>query len=155
MDAGREQRKDGELVDIGQVGEMYQHDPASSSCSTRGDFIPVVAPIGTDEEGNAYNINADLAAGKIAGVLQAEKVMIHDQHAAACSNKTGELMTGLDAARGRRADRRRHHQRRHDSQGGLRGRRGEQRRQNARTSSTAVSSTRCCSNSSPPKALAR
>ena len=43
---------------------------------THGDFIPVVAPIGVGDDGHSYNINADLVAGKLAEVLQAEKLML-------------------------------------------------------------------------------
>ncbi len=43
---------------------------------TSGDFIPVIAPLGVDEEGNTYNINADLVAGKVAEAFGAEKLIL-------------------------------------------------------------------------------
>ena len=63
------------MLDIGQVGEITSIDPEIIQLLDSRDFIPVIAPIGSDEKGTAYNINADVAAGKIAGVLQAEKVI--------------------------------------------------------------------------------
>lgn len=59
-----------------------------------GDFIPVIAPIGVDDEGNAYNINADLVAGKVAEVLQAEKLILLT-NTAGLLDKQGQLLTGL------------------------------------------------------------
>jgi acetylglutamate kinase len=52
----------GKYLDIGQVGEITSIDPKIIQLLDSGDFIPVVAPLGTDPEGNAYNINADDAA---------------------------------------------------------------------------------------------
>jgi acetylglutamate kinase len=65
-----------EIVDLGQVGEVSAIDPSVVQTLERGDFIPVIAPIGVGEDGAAYNINADLVAGKIAGVLAAEKLIL-------------------------------------------------------------------------------
>ncbi len=83
-----------ELLDIGQVGEITSIDPDIILHLDAHDFIPVVAPLGTDAEGNAYNINADVAAGKIAGVLQAEKV-IFMTNTPGVLDKQGNLLTGL------------------------------------------------------------
>jgi acetylglutamate kinase len=55
----------------------------------------VVAPLGSDSEGNAYNINADVAAGKIAGVLRAEKA-IFMTNTPGVLDKQGQLLTGLN-----------------------------------------------------------
>ena len=118
-----------ELLDIGQVGEITSIDPEIIQVLDARDFIPVVAPLGTDTEGNAYNINADVAAGKIAGVLHGGKSHFHDQHAGR-ARQADASADRADSARSRRADRRRHHLRRHDSQGRLCGRCGEQRREN-------------------------
>jgi acetylglutamate kinase len=65
-----------EIVDLGHVGEVSAIDPSVVSLLETGDFIPVIAPIGVDEDGTAYNINADLVAGKIAAVLAAEKLIL-------------------------------------------------------------------------------
>ena len=84
----------GKLLDIGQVGEITGIDPAIIELLDSKDFIPVVAPLGTDSEGNAYNINADVAAGKLAGVLKAEKV-IFMTNTPGVLDKQGVLLTGL------------------------------------------------------------
>jgi len=84
----------GKFLDIGQVGEITGIDPKIIELLDSGDFIPVVAPLGTDMEGNAYNINADVAAGKLAGVLKAEKV-IFLTNTPGVLDKEGNLLTGL------------------------------------------------------------
>jgi len=61
---------------------------------TQSDFIPVIAPIGVDDKGNSYNINADLVAGKIAEVLNAEKLMLLT-NVAGLQDKQGQVLTGL------------------------------------------------------------
>ena len=83
-----------EMLDIGQVGEITSIDPEIILHLDARDFIPVVAPLGADAEGNAYNINADVAAGKIAGALQAEKV-IFMTNTPGVLDKQGQLLTGL------------------------------------------------------------
>jgi len=83
-----------EMLDIGQVGEITSIDPEIIQVLDARDFIPVVAPLGTDKDGNAYNINADVVAGKIAGVLQAEKV-IFLTNTAGVLDKQMRLLTGL------------------------------------------------------------
>jgi acetylglutamate kinase len=65
-----------EIIDIGHVGEVASIDPAVVTMLARGNFIPVVAPIGVGEDGHSYNINADLVAGKLAEVLGAEKLIL-------------------------------------------------------------------------------
>ena len=64
-----------ETVDIGFVGEIERIDPEIIQLLDSRDFIPVVAPIGVGDEGEAYNINADLVAGDIAAALNAEKLI--------------------------------------------------------------------------------
>ncbi len=66
----------GEVVDIGFVGEVSVIDPQLITLLDSKDFIPVVAPIGVGEEGEAYNINADLVAAKLAETLSAEKLVM-------------------------------------------------------------------------------
>ena len=70
------QETPGQMVDIGLVGDIEQCDPAIIRTLTSHSFIPVVAPIGSGETGETYNINADVVAGKIAEVLQAEKLVL-------------------------------------------------------------------------------
>ena len=62
----------------------------------RGDFIPVIAPIGVGEDGQSYNINADLVAGKLAATLQAEKLILLT-NTPGILDKNNKLLTGLDA----------------------------------------------------------
>ena len=62
--------------DIGQVGEIEKIDPRVVAHLESGGFIPVIAPVGVGEHGESYNINADLVAGKLASVVQAEKLML-------------------------------------------------------------------------------
>jgi acetylglutamate kinase len=84
----------GKWLDIGQVGEITSIDPAIIELLDSKDFIPVVAPLGTDSTGSAYNINADVAAGKLAGVLKAEKV-IFMTNIPGVLDKQNQLLTGL------------------------------------------------------------
>ena len=65
-----------EIIDIGHVGEVASIDTAVLEHLARGDFIPVIAPIGVGDGGMSYNINADLVAGKLAQALEAEKLML-------------------------------------------------------------------------------
>lgn len=70
------QEENGELVDIGQVGEVCKVNTDILISLSKSDYIPVIAPIGYDDEGTTYNINADPAAGKIAEALEAEKFIL-------------------------------------------------------------------------------
>ncbi len=65
-----------EIIDIGHVGEVASIDISVIHTLTDGDFIPVIAPVGVGEDGQSYNINADLVAGKLAEALHAEKLML-------------------------------------------------------------------------------
>ena len=64
----------------------------------QGDFIPVIAPIGVGADGASYNINADLVAGKVAEVLEAEKLILLT-NVAGLQDKQGEILTGLSVSR--------------------------------------------------------
>ena len=87
-----------ERIDIGQVGEIASIDPALVSLLDSQDFIPVVAPIGVGSEGEAYNINADLVAGKLAETLGAEKLILMT-NTPGVLDKQGALLTDLTARR--------------------------------------------------------
>lgn len=63
-------------VDLGYVGEVEQINPEVLKAIINSNYLPIVAPVGVDLEGNSYNINADLVAGKLAGALQAEKLIL-------------------------------------------------------------------------------
>ena len=87
-----------ELLDIGQVGEIESIDPTIVAHLDAGDFIPVIAPIGVDRNGESYNINADLVAGKLAEVLHAEKLIMMT-NTPGVLDKEGNLLTKLSAKR--------------------------------------------------------
>jgi acetylglutamate kinase len=65
-----------ELIDLGRVGQVTEVNPDILVTLESQDFIPVIAPIGVSEEGQAYNINADLVAGAIASRLNAAKLVL-------------------------------------------------------------------------------
>jgi acetylglutamate kinase len=84
-------------VDLGLVGEVESVDPAVVHNLDKSAFIPVIAPIGFDRDGNAYNINADTAAEKLAVVLNAEKLFLLT-NTPGVLNAQGELIPRLTAA---------------------------------------------------------
>jgi acetylglutamate kinase len=65
-----------EILDIGLVGEVTEVRPGALVALEQGGFIPVIAPVGVGENGETYNINADLVAGAVAGALKAEKLIL-------------------------------------------------------------------------------
>ncbi|MEN8140100.1 MAG: acetylglutamate kinase [Thermodesulfobacteriota bacterium] len=65
-----------ELIDLGRVGQVTHINPDIILTLDQEDFIPVIAPVGVGEDGQAYNINADLVAGAIAAELAAEKLIL-------------------------------------------------------------------------------
>lgn len=67
---------DGEQVDIGYVGDIVEIDETLLNMLGNDQWIPVIAPIGTDDEGNSYNINADTVAAAVAAATQAEKLIL-------------------------------------------------------------------------------
>ena len=83
-----------ELLDIGQVGEISSIDPSVIAFLDTGDFIPVIAPIGVGENGESFNINADVVAGKLAEILKAEKLILLT-NTPGVLDKDGNLLTGL------------------------------------------------------------
>ncbi len=85
-----------ELIDLGHVGKVKSIDTSVIDMLIHSDFIPVIAPIGVGIDGESYNINADLVAGKIAEVLQAEKLILLT-NTAGLLDSDGELLTGLNA----------------------------------------------------------
>ena len=84
-----------EIIDIGHVGEVASIDTAVLEHLARGDFIPVIAPIGVGDGGMSYNINADLVAGKLAQALEAEKLMLLT-NTPGLLDRDGELIASLD-----------------------------------------------------------
>ena len=87
-----------EIVELGFVGEIESINPAVVDTLDKGDFIPVIAPIGTGEDGKTYNINADTVAGKLAITLGAEKLILLT-NTPGVLDQQGELLTGLSESR--------------------------------------------------------
>ena len=83
-----------EIIDIGHVGRVASVDTSVVDMLISGNFIPVIAPIGVGKEGESYNINADLVAGKLAEVLRAEKLILLT-NAAGVLNRDGDVVSGL------------------------------------------------------------
>ena len=83
-----------EMIDVGQVGVITKIDPSIINFLDSGDFIPVIAPIGVGPDGETYNINADVVAGKLAEILGAEKLILLT-NTPGVLDKDGNLLTGL------------------------------------------------------------
>jgi acetylglutamate kinase len=88
-------------VDIGFVGEVAEINPAVLGTLKEAGFIPVIAPIGHGRDGLTYNINADVAAGEIAGALRAEKLILLTD-VEGVQDEDGKLISILESARARR-----------------------------------------------------
>src|SRR5574344_1199092 len=86
-----------QIIDIGHVGEVVSVNVELLNMLVAGDFIPVIAPIGVGENGESYNINADLVAGKVAEALKCEKLMLLT-NTAGLLDKQGQVLTGLSTA---------------------------------------------------------
>ncbi|AKX51293.1 acetylglutamate kinase [Thiopseudomonas alkaliphila] len=86
-----------EIIDIGLVGEVASVNADLLDMLVQGDFIPVVAPIGVGVNGESFNINADLVAGKVAEAVGAEKLILLTD-IAGLLDKQGNVLTGLDTA---------------------------------------------------------
>jgi acetylglutamate kinase len=87
-----------EIIDIGMVGEVESVNPRIIAALEESNFIPVIAPIGVGLAGETYNINADLVAGKIAGALQAEKLILLTD-IEGVKDKQGALISTIDVQR--------------------------------------------------------
>ncbi|MDG1032646.1 MAG: acetylglutamate kinase [Luminiphilus sp.] len=105
--------KDGELIraralssnhrvtgseDIGLVGEVESIDTDILTMLGESDYIPVIAPVAGSVDGNTYNINADLVAGKLAEVLSAEKLILLT-NVTGLLDADGQTLTGLSTQR--------------------------------------------------------
>jgi acetylglutamate kinase len=89
--------KRNEIIDYGHVGTVDSIDPSIVNLLDSGSFIPVIAPVGVGADGQTYNINADLVAGKLAITLAAEKLFLLTNTPGVIS-KEGELFNELDSA---------------------------------------------------------
>ncbi len=87
-----------EIIDLGHVGEVTGINPDVVNALDEGNFIPVIAPIGVGEDAASYNINADLVAGKMASVLNAEKLLLLT-NTPGILDKQENILTGLNAKR--------------------------------------------------------
>ena len=72
----RRKGKTVERIDLGQVGEVVKVEPRLVRTLEEAGFIPCIAPIGVDDKGRSYNINADSVAGEVAAALSAEKLVL-------------------------------------------------------------------------------
>ena len=91
-----DEKNAGGTIDLGFVGEIDAINPAVVKALQDDAFIPVISPIGFSEEGQAYNINADLVAGKMAEILHAEKLVMMT-NIPGVMDKSGTLLTDLTA----------------------------------------------------------
>src|SRR3546814_14940451 len=84
--------------ELGQVGEVDRIDPRVITHLEAGGFVPVIAPVGVGENGEAYNSNADVAAGELDAVLQAEQI-IFLTNAPGVLDKQERILTGRSEER--------------------------------------------------------
>jgi acetylglutamate kinase len=91
-----DEKQPGNMIDLGFVGEIEAINPAVVKALQDDAFIPVISPIGFSEEGQAFNINADLVAGKMAEILHAEKLVMMT-NIPGVMDKNGTLLTDLTA----------------------------------------------------------
>jgi len=86
-----------EIIDLGHVGVVESIDPSVMQALEDRHFIPVIAPIGVDDDGRSYNINADLVASRVASVLGAEKLLLLT-NTPGILDREGQLLTNLSLA---------------------------------------------------------
>jgi acetylglutamate kinase len=90
-----------EIIDIGMVGEVEEINPGVIESLEKENFIPVIAPVGVGKEGETFNINADLVAGKVASALKAEKLILLTD-VEGVMGEGGQLIPGLTANKAKR-----------------------------------------------------
>lgn len=91
-----------EIIDIGRVGKVSSINTGILKTLESSGFIPVIAPVGVGPGGQAYNINADLVAGSVAGELKAEKLILLTDVPGVMSSKD-ELIPSMTADEARKA----------------------------------------------------
>lgn len=84
-----------EIIDLGNVGEPVAVNTQLLHSLIRDDFVPVIAPVGVDDSGHTYNINADAVAGAVAGALKAKRLLLLTD-VAGILDKSGQLIRALD-----------------------------------------------------------
>ena len=87
-----------EIIDIGMVGEVETVHPEIIDSLEKSNFIPVIAPVGVGLNGETFNINADLVAGRIAGALKAEKLILLTD-VEGVKDRDGRLISTIDVTR--------------------------------------------------------
>jgi acetylglutamate kinase len=90
-----------EIIDLGSVGEIIGINPLIIDSLDENKFIPVIAPVGVGENGETYNINADLVAGEVAEALHAEKLILMTD-VEGVKDKKGEFLSTLKVNQARR-----------------------------------------------------
>ncbi len=83
-----------DIIDIGLVGEIVSINSKILESLTRDGFIPIIAPVGADENGQTYNINADIVAGHIASAIKARKLILLTDTKGVL-DKNGNLISSL------------------------------------------------------------
>jgi acetylglutamate kinase len=90
-----------EIIDIGLVGEIVGIDPTVINSLDENKFIPVIAPVGVGNNGETYNINADLVAGQVAEALRAEKLILLTD-VEGVKDKNGKLLSTVKTNQARK-----------------------------------------------------
>lgn len=83
-----------EIIDLGKVGEVVAVDTSVITSLQAANFVPVIAPVGVDEDGNTYNINADSVASAVAVAVGAKKLILLTD-VAGVLDKNGELISSM------------------------------------------------------------
>jgi len=84
-----------EIIDLGKVGEVTGINATLINTLKSQGFIPVIAPVGVDEDGETYNINADAVAGAVAVALSAKRLVLLTD-VAGVLDASGQLLSSLD-----------------------------------------------------------
>ncbi len=95
-------KKNGREIDLGRVAEVETVNPKIIKTLGRSKFIPVIAPVGVGEDGETYNINADMVAGRLASSLRAEKLILLTD-VEGVKTKDGHLISTLDSPQARQS----------------------------------------------------
>ncbi|NLO38981.1 MAG: acetylglutamate kinase [Ruminiclostridium sp.] len=86
---------DGQEIDLGFVGNIVHINPHMLEVLAQNGYIPVVAPIGSDKNGQSYNINADTVAGELACALKAEKLILLTDVEGVKNSKEDQILNAL------------------------------------------------------------
>ncbi|MGN1038802.1 MAG: acetylglutamate kinase [Mailhella sp.] len=101
MTVSRGEEQPPEIIDLGSVGEVTAVNVQLLRSLISDEFVPVIAPVGVDAEGNTYNINADSVAGAVAGALRARRLLMLTD-VAGILDREGRLIEHLSAEDARR-----------------------------------------------------